>query len=404
MIGQRTARLYRNSFSGLRKEVWLMGLVSLINRSGTMVVPFLTVYLTQKLGFTLEQAGWVMTCFGAGSILGAYIGGKLTDKIGYYHTLFWSLLLGGLLFIWLGHVTEFVPFCFSVFFLSLVADAFRPAVFAAVAVYSRKENITRSYSLIRLSVNLGFSIGPAAGGLLAATLGYQWLFWADGITCVAAAFVFWTFLPLKKEEKQEGDAHEQAIIRSAYRDRVYLVFILFNTFSAIAFMQFFSLIPVFYSQHFHLTEFQIGGLIALNGLMITFLEMPLVYILDGRVRYLYLIAFGNVLIGLSYLFYVWFGAWVFIVIISEIVITFGEMLSMPFANAFATERADPGSRGSYMGLYTMSYSISHVIAPVVGMQFAAAHGFHATWFLLAGFCTVAALGFVGLHKGLNEKQ
>ena len=94
-----TVRLYRNSFSGLSRDIWMLSLVMLVNRAGTMVIPFMTVYLTQELHFTLAQAGYVMSSFGAGSILGALLGGRLTDKVGYYPTQFWTLFLSGLLFL-----------------------------------------------------------------------------------------------------------------------------------------------------------------------------------------------------------------------------------------------------------------------------------------------------------------
>ena len=95
----------------------------LINRSGTMVIPFLSVYLTQVMGYSLGQAGWVMSCFGAGSVLGSYIGGQLTDRIGFYKVQFWSLLLSGLAFIALGYVNSLPAICTMVFLTSTIADA-----------------------------------------------------------------------------------------------------------------------------------------------------------------------------------------------------------------------------------------------------------------------------------------
>ena len=94
----RTINLYTRSFSGLSWPVWRLAMVTLINRSGTMVIPFLTVYLTTIRQFTLTDAGWVMSCFGAGSVLGTLLGGRLTDRLGYYYVQFWSLLLGGIMF------------------------------------------------------------------------------------------------------------------------------------------------------------------------------------------------------------------------------------------------------------------------------------------------------------------
>ena len=104
----RTVNLYRNAFGGLSKDIWLLAFVTFVNRSGTMVVPFLTVYLTTKLQFSLTQAGWVMTCFGVGSVLGTLLGGKLTDKIGYY------ILVAGAEWYCIYYLANHAQFCSNV--------------------------------------------------------------------------------------------------------------------------------------------------------------------------------------------------------------------------------------------------------------------------------------------------
>ena len=83
---------YLNTFRGLSKEVWWLALITLINRAGTMVIPFLSLYLTTNLHFSLDDVAWIMTAFGFGSLAGSWIGGKLTDKIGYYKLLFASFV------------------------------------------------------------------------------------------------------------------------------------------------------------------------------------------------------------------------------------------------------------------------------------------------------------------------
>ena len=177
---------YLNSFQGLSKEVWWLALITLINRAGTMVVPFLSLYLTQNMGFTLENVGSIMTSFGLGSLLGAWLGGKLTDILGYYRIMLLSLIGSGFLFIAIQFLEGFWPLCIGIFVLMTVADAFRPAAFVALSAYSKPENKTRSVTLIRLAINLGFSAGPALGGLIIATVGYGGLFWIDGTTCILA--------------------------------------------------------------------------------------------------------------------------------------------------------------------------------------------------------------------------
>ena len=123
---------YLDTFKGLSTEVWWLSLITLINRAGTMVIPFLSLYLRESLDFSFSDVGWVMSAFGLGSVIGSWLGGKLTDKIGYYKVMVYSLLGTGILFIALQFLTTFVTFCLGIFLVMLVADMFRPAMFVAL--------------------------------------------------------------------------------------------------------------------------------------------------------------------------------------------------------------------------------------------------------------------------------
>ncbi|MDP4218385.1 MAG: MFS transporter, partial [Bacteroidota bacterium] len=183
----RAIALYRNAYSGLSKPTWLLSVVMLVNRSGTMVIPFMTIYLTQPaMGYSIGQAGVVMGMFGLGAVCGGFMGGRLTDQFGFHRVQWMTLTGGGVLFMVLGQMKSFPLICLCTFLLSLVNDAFRPANSTAIAHYSKEENRTRSYSLNRLAINLGWAVGGAIGGVLA-SINYHLLFWVDGATNIIAA-------------------------------------------------------------------------------------------------------------------------------------------------------------------------------------------------------------------------
>ncbi|SNQ42949.1 Major facilitator superfamily MFS_1 (fragment) [Cellulophaga lytica] len=127
---------YIDSFKGLSKEVWWLSLITLINRAGTMVIPFLSLYLKNDVGLTFENVGVVMSCFGAGSLIGSWLGGTLTDKFGYYKVMLFSLFTSGILFIGLQFLHDYYSICAGIFILMIVADCFRPAAFVALIAYS----------------------------------------------------------------------------------------------------------------------------------------------------------------------------------------------------------------------------------------------------------------------------
>lgn len=390
--------LYRGAFGGLSRQVWLLALVMLINRSGGMVIAFLTIYLTQKLNFSIIEAGFVMVIYGIGSIFGTFTGGKLTDKIGYYPVQLWSLFLGGIMFLMLVHVENYYLFCGLAFFLSALGEAYRPANTASIADFSTPATFTRSVSLIRLAINIGWSIGPAIGGFLASR-DYHLLFWVDGFTNIGAAILVFSFL--RGTRRQKTDKQAAKIIKdmndSAYRDRKYLFFLVLTTLYAMAFFQLFTIGPLFYKQICQLSEIQIGYILGLNGLIVAFVEMVLVYKIEGRFQKLSLICFGVSLVVVNYVIFLFTHNYTWL-IVGVIFASFSEIFAMPFMNAFSIERSKPHNRGQYSALHSMTWSVAQISAPLVGTQTITYLGFDALWYILGSFGVISAVGFYWLNK------
>jgi predicted MFS family arabinose efflux permease len=397
---------YASSFSGLSREIWMLALVTLINRSGTMVIPFLTIFLTDELGFTLGQAGAVMSAFGAGSVVGTFIGGQLTDKIGYYKVMFTTLFATGLVFISLQYFHDYWMWMIAIFITSTIADGFRPASMTAIAAYSKPENRTRSVTLIRLAINMGWAIGPAIAGILAKYVGYNWLFWGDGLTCIGAAILLTFILSPKKTKGKENqeESEERAIVDSVYADKKFLVFVVLVSLSAIAFFQLFSMIPLYFKDGLKLEEDVIGYLLAFNGILIAAIEMPIVFSFEKRYHALKMTALGTLLIGTTFIA-LNMGDWFGFVIIAIILITIGEIFAMPFSNAFTMARSSSHYRGSYMAVYGMAYSAAFIAAPSLGAWISGTYGWAALWYVVLGICVIGSLGFLWLNTSIqNEKK
>lgn len=396
-------QLYKKAYSGLSLNSWYLSLVVLINRSGTMVLPFMTIYCTQRLHFSIVQAGIVMALFGAGSITGAFVGGKITDKYGFYDVQVSSLLSAGLLFILLGYQTTFLNICINVFVLSVCNDAFRPANSTAIAHYSTTDNKTRSYSLNRLAVNLGWSVGGALGGFLAAH-NYHLLFWVDGCTNLLSGLLLLKIMPRASYKKTKSTVINPVGKASPYKDGSYMFFIVLTVLFGACFFQAFTIHPVFYKTQWHINEQVIGGLMALNGLIIAFVEMVMINNLEGKRHPLRYICFGVLLTGFSLTLVNWLPHTVIVAVIVIIGISFGEMLAMPFMNTFWVARTSDNNRGQYAALYTMAWSTAQILAPIIGSQIIALSGYDTLWWLLGGVCLLSATGFFGLYKLRFQKQ
>jgi predicted MFS family arabinose efflux permease len=381
-------RFYISSFSGFSREVWLLTLVTFVNRAGTMVVPFLSLYLTKDMGLTLEEVGWIMSFFGAGSVVGSWLGGKLSDKLGFYDIMVGALVTSGLAFIGLGQMRGFWPFGIGVFVLMVLSDAFRPAMFVALRSYARPENRTRAVTLIRLAINLGFSLGPAIGGFIIAKWSYTALFWVDAVTCIAAAGILLIGLPRRTAIADDASTRSVAT-GSPYRDKPYLFSLIISTLIGIAFLQYFSSVPLFYNDVHGLSEEYIGVLLAANGFIIFLLEMPLVKYCELRgFRLMAILRVSVLLIAVSFAVLVLFPNVPFLWV-GMMLMTFGEMLNFPFFNRFAYDRSDRGKPGAYMGLLTISWSVSHIIGHTTGLQLIAGLGYGTTWWLFTGLLVLA---------------
>ncbi|WP_179345625.1 MFS transporter [Winogradskyella ursingii] len=381
---------YVNSFKGLVPEIWILSFVTFINRAGAMVIPFLSIYLVSGKDFTLPQVGMIMTCYGLGSLLGNYIGGILADTIGFYKIIVMSLFFGGLGFIGLQFIDSYIGMCIGVFVLMTAVDTYRPGVFVAAGAYGKESDATRNIGLIRLFINLGFSIGPVIGGLLIAKVSYNSIFWVDGVTCILASILLIILLRPKKADKKD----EKIIVKkegvSPYKNGLFLLFFLIMIINSVVFVQYFSSIPLFYKEHHGLSPDIIGWLLFLNGALIVILEMPLISWLERRKLSKTMATFwGIVLLALSIIILNvsdWFG----ILIIGMVLMTLGEMIGSPFASSLALDMAPKGRKGSYMGLFSMSFSLSHIIGHNATLNAIYSFGYFNTWTILFIVLVLAA--------------
>ncbi len=396
----KSRALYLDAFRGLSPQIWLLSVVMLINRCGTMVLAFMTLYCI-SLGYSLKEGGIVVGIYGLGSVTGALLGGKLTDKFGFYYIQFFALFFGGLLFLVLGQMHDYLAICVVTFILAMVNETFRPANSTAIAHYSKFENRTQSVALVRLAINLGWGIGIALGGFLA-SVNYSLLFWVDGFTNIIAGIALLLLLPkvsLLTQKSLKADNEPVVTTDSPYKDKAFLFFLLFQFLFAICFFQLFTTIPVYFKEGLKLSEFSIGAVMAINGVLIAVFEMVIVFKLEKRKPYLVLMTYGSILMSISFFTLLLPAAWgLFIAIVAMLVVTCAEMIAMPFMNSYYLARTTQLNRGRYAGLYTMTWSMAQMVGSVSGTFVAQKAGFIGLWFLVGILSAFAAVGYFALYR------
>ncbi len=396
---QSAFQRYINNFKGFSREIWILTLITFINRAGTMVLPFLSKYLKEDLHFSYSQVGWIMVCFGSGSMIGSWLGGKLSDKIGFYKIMIFSLFTSGILFILMQFITTFVGLCFGMFGIMIIADMFRPAMFVSLGAYTKSEQRTRALTLVRLAINLGFAAGPALGGLIIMNIGYKGMFWVDGATCIIAILIFAFKVKEKKKSKFRDKINPGNVLtHSVFKDKPFWLFLFTCVVTGILFFQVFTTIPLYHKEQFDLTEFQTGLLLTMNGILVFLLEMAIVgYVERKHISKVKMVSLGCFLMAIS-LFLLLFNSWVGILVIMMLFMTFAEMFAFPFSNSFAIGRAPKGHEGRYMAIFTMSYSLAHILSAKMGMQIIQNFGYSTNWVFMG------CLGIIGTICGMRVLQ
>ena len=390
----------KNPYSGLKnipKNIWILSAATLINRAGTMVLPFIALYARQELNVSVGNAGLVLAFYGIGAFISAPFSGKLSDKIGALKLMTISLITTGLFLFLYSVITNFILFLALTFVWAIISEAFRPASMSFISSEITSERRKTAFALNRLAINLGMSIGPLAGGILS-TINFHLLFYVDGLTSLAAG-AFLIFSPWEKHKPAEALVKEQNVAHekmSVLSDRRLLYFLIALIPVEIVFFQHIGALPLFIVTELGYSNAVFGFLTAVNTILIIFIEVPLNDSMRNWEDWKS-IGLGALLSGVG------FGLMAFTQTIPPIVFliviwTFGEMIFFPSAGEYVAKIAPPKQRGEYMGYFQMSFSFSFMVGPWLG-AFALEHfGSFNLWIGCLIFGLISAVVMLVLKK------
>lgn len=353
------------SVKDLPRDVWVLFYTTLINRSGTMVIPFLVLYLTQKIGVSASEAGTALLVYGIGAFLSAPLTGRLADRIGALKVMKMSLIGTSLVMFIYGFITNYYLILAFSFILSVINEAFRPANLSLITEIVAPSQRRVSFALNRLGINIGMSIGPVIGGFLV-LIDYHFLFYVNALASLLAG-IYLILIPwtsLQEAEQTPAEALPQILGSSVLADKKFLFFLFAIIPANLVFFQHLGGLPLYVVDDLKYSTAAFGLLSAINTVLIIFVEVPLNNMMSN-------ISYGrSILIG-ALLAAIGFGAMaiardITLLIITIVIFTFGEMIFFPVTATYASEIAPSKKRGEYMGYYQMTFSFAFSAGPWLG--------------------------------------
>ena len=398
---------------------------TLVNRAGTMALPFLVLYLT-RLGYPASRAGLMLTVYGVSALLTAPLAGRLADRFGSLVVMEASLVSSGLV-LFAFPLAGGAWVAAAVALLAVTTESFRPANLSSISELVAPERRKAAFALHRLAVNVGMSIGPALGGLLA-TISFPALFRVDGATSVLAAALLAIFFRRtdKKDDaaahapdatgdfasevvnsgrgstsdvaaeaaggvaagaagesaslkERESDERESFLRRQfgAFADPRLAYFLAALMPLLLILFQNESVMALFLVRDLGMTEAGYGLMFTINTALIVLLEVPL-NSATAHWSHRRALALGTFLFAAGFGSYgLAASAWG--VAACVVVWSFGEMIMLPASSAYVAEIAPASKRGEYMGLYTMSFSLAFAVGPWLGTSVYERHGPRVVW-------------------------
>jgi MFS family permease len=369
---------------GLSRPFWVLFAGTLVNRIGGFVLVFFAIYLTDVRGLTAAQAGAIIAAYGFGAIGGAPLGGVLADRIGRRPTLVTSLVAGGASMLVLGLVSRTTTITIAAMVTGLLYEMYRPVVFATVTDVVPVDDRARAFGLIYWAANVGASVAPILGGVIA-TRSYRALFAVDAATTAAFGLILWAALPETRPVVSADAAGARDAVRTILSDRVFLAVCLLTLAFCIVFFQSFVGLPIDVRAH-GLSASAFGALIALNGVLIVLVQPFAGELIRDR-PHASVLTVASLLMGAGFGMNAWIGS-APAYAASTAIWTMGEILFASAAPALVADLAPAHLRARYQGVFGMAFTSAFAAAPAVGGSIIAAAG--ARWLWIG--CLVTGVG------------
>jgi MFS family permease len=401
MFIKRRRRDIRNLYREYRRSFWILVGASFIDRlGGALLFPFFALYITEKFNVGMTEVGILFGLFSLSSFVGSFLGGALTDRVGRRRILIFGLLASSFSTLLMGFIDSLQVFYVLALISGIFTDVAGPAHQAMVADLVPEEKRAEGYGILRVTFNLAVVIGPAIGGLMAAR-SYQLLFVTDAVISTITAGIVFLFLRETKPNLR-SDAQPETVGATfkgygrVFRDVTFMLFVGACILMGLVYMNMNTTLGVYLRDVYAVPESGYGLLLSINALMVVFLQFPIARRITDRPPLL-MMACGAALYAVGFAMYGLVST-NDAFILAMVIITFGEMIVSPVAQALVARFAPEDMRGRYMAIFGISWSIPFMIGPLLAGLILDNLNPNLLWYAAGFIGCLSVLGFLYLHR------
>lgn len=384
----------------------LLGATFIDRLGGALLFPFFALYVTQKFGVGMTQVGIMFAIFAITNVMGSMLGGALTDKLGRRWMIIFGLVMSALSSVAMGLVSDLTLFYILAGVVGLLSETGDPARQAMVADLLPAEKRAEGYGMFRVAFNFAVAVGPMLGGLLAA-YNFLYLFIADAIASIITAVIVYLALPETKPEVSE-DQPEQSLLKtmSGYsvvlRDTAYMAFLIVSLLATVVYIQMNSTLSVYLRDMHEVSPQGFGYILSLNAAMVVLFQF---WITRRVSKYapMVMMALGTALVGVGFVMYGFVTTFIMFML-AMVIITMGEMVFVPVAQALAARFAPENMRGRYMAMFGFSWTLPVAIGPLLAGLIMDNYDPNWVWYASGILATVAVIGYMWLHVWVDDTE
>lgn len=404
MLESRLQKI-RDVYHEYPRVFWNLVVITFIDRlGGALIFPFFALYLTSKFGVGMADVGVLFATFSLSSFAGSTIGGALTDRFGRKGIIIFGLIASSISTLAMGVADSFQMFFVLAFFVGILTDVAGPAHQAMVADILPEDKRADGYGILRVAFNLSVTIGPAIGGLLAAK-SYLALFISDAAISLLTVVLIALFIPETKPEAHP-DAPQPTVFSSfagygkVLRDAAFMLFLGAVLLQVFTYMNMNTTLGVYLRNEHGTSEWHYGMLLSLNAAMVVFMQFPITRRIKNFPPML-MMALGTILYAVGFSMYGFVSAY-FMFVTAMVIITIGEMIVSPVAQALIASFAPEDMRGRYMAVSGFSWGIPFAMGPYLAGLIIDGPNPQYLWYVAGFIGLLSTFGFLSLHRARRQ--